>query len=198
MHDNGPEFIAHDFQLSLSQAGIEPKKISSHTPTANSIIEVVHKTVGQVIRTLLQHQVPQNRAHAEMIIDSAFATAMHATRCVSNTALGGYSPGALVFNRDMFLDIPLIADILTLQNIRQAKIDLRLLRANAKRIPYEFKLHDKVYVHNAHTASDKLKPVWSGPFTIRQVHTNNTVTLQRPNGVIERITIRRLKPAKHP
>ena len=79
----------------------------------------------------------------------------------------------LVFNRDMFLDIPLIADI-------------------------QFNLHDKVYVHNAHTASDKLKPVWSGPFTIRQVHTNNTVTLQPPHGVIERITIRRLKLAKHP
>ena len=53
-----------------------------------------------------------------MMIDSAFATAMHATRCISNTALGGYSPGALVFNRDMFLNIPLIADILTLQRGR--------------------------------------------------------------------------------
>ena len=34
-----------------------------------------------------------------MIIDSDFATAMHATRCVSNTALGGYSPVTLVFNQ---------------------------------------------------------------------------------------------------
>ena len=139
------------------------KKISSHTPTANSIIKVIHKTVRRVIHSLLQHQVPQNQAHAEMIIDSAFATAMQATRCVSNTALGGSSPGALVFNRDMFLDLLLSADILTLQKLRQAKINLRLLRANAKRIPHEFKLHDKAYVHNAHTASDKLKPVWSGP-----------------------------------
>ena len=57
-----------------------------------------------------------------MIIDSAFTTAMHATRCVSNTALGGYSPGALVFNRDMFLDIPLIADILTLQKYDKQKL----------------------------------------------------------------------------
>ena len=46
--------------------------------------------------------------------------------------LGGFCPGSLAFHRDMHLDIPLISGIFTLQQIRQAKIDECLLRANIK------------------------------------------------------------------
>jgi len=96
----------------------------------------------------------------------------------------------------MHLDIPIVADILSLQKLRQAKIDLRLLQANAKRTRHEFKVNDLVYVHNRHKSSEKLKPVYDGPFPIIQVHTNNTCTVLRKRNVEERITIRRLKPQK--
>ena len=96
----------------------------------------------------------------------------------------------------MFLNIPLIADIITLQNTSQAKIDDRLIKANNKRIRHEFKVNDNVYVHNRHGPQHKLKHVWSGPFPMLQVHTNNTVTVRRSNNVVERLTIRRLKPSK--
>ena len=49
-----------------------------------------------------------------MLVDTALATAMYAHHCSPNTSLGFYSPGALVFQHDMLLDIPLIAHIHTL------------------------------------------------------------------------------------
>ena len=47
---------------------------------------------------------------------------MQALRCTPNTSLGNYSPGALVFQRDMFLNLPLITDIIMLTRQQQAQI----------------------------------------------------------------------------
>jgi hypothetical protein len=136
VHDNGPEFIGHDFQFALEHAGIKSINISPHTPTANAVIESSHKAIGQVIRTLLHLKPPTSSAAADALIDEALATAMYVLRSTPNQSLGNYSPGALVFNRDMLLDIPLRADLVALTRHRQAQIDNRLLRVNAKRISH--------------------------------------------------------------
>ena len=114
VHDHGPEFHGHDFQFPIEYAGIKCKNISPNTPTANSIIEASHKIIGQIIRTLLALKPPKTKTDADNIIDEALATAMHALRCNPVSTLGNYSPGALVFNRDMLLNLPLVTDIITL------------------------------------------------------------------------------------
>jgi hypothetical protein len=195
VHDNGSEFNGHDFQFPLGDAGITSVPISSHTPTSNGIIESIHKTVGQVIRTLVAIYKPTTKDEALQLVHRALATAMHACRASSSGALSGLSPGAVVFRRDMHLDIPLIADILTLQNSRQAQIDIRLHRENQRRRRHEYKVGGAIYVHNKHNAANKLKPIFSGPFRILQVHTNNNVTIQRGPNIQERLSIRRIKPS---
>jgi len=52
---------------------------------------------------------PQNMTQARDIIDDALATAMHAMHTTVATTLGS-APGAFAFARDMFLNVPLIAD----------------------------------------------------------------------------------------
>ncbi len=52
---------------------------------------------------------PQNIANAKEYIDEASSIAMHAMRAGIHSTLGS-SPGKLTFNRDMFINIPLIAD----------------------------------------------------------------------------------------
>jgi hypothetical protein len=195
VHDNGPEFNGHNFQFPLDEAGIKSVRISSHTPTSNGIIEAVHKTVGQVIRTLVAVYKPTTKEEATILMHRALSTAMHACRAASSGALSGLSLGAVVFRRDMHLDIPLIADILTLQNNRQVQIDGRLHRENQRRRRHEYLVGHKIYVHNKNTSSDKLKPIFSGPFSILQVHTNNCVTIQRGPNIQERVSIRRIKPS---
>ena len=54
---------------------------------------------------------------------------MHVTRCTTSRSLG-ISPGALVFRRDMFLELPIIADLLQIQQNRQALINENLRRQN--------------------------------------------------------------------
>ena len=114
---------------------------------------------------------------ADHLLDEAVATAMQALRCTPNTSLGNYSPGALVFQRDMFLNLPLITDIITLTRHRQAQIDSRLVKINSCRIVHDYAVGDKVYYRNFD--QDKLDAVRFGPYQVLRVHTNNTVTLQR-------------------
>jgi len=73
-----------------------------------------------LMRTKTQHQ-------AEQIMDNALATVMHAMRCALNHAMKT-SPGALTFRRDMFVDVPIMADLIAIRNNRQQLIDTNLQR----------------------------------------------------------------------
>ena len=119
---------------------------------------------------------------------------MHATRCASHSSLDNVSPGGLVFRRDMFLNIPLIADIIALQEARQQGIDRRLMKANRNRIPHEFTVGELVKKRLKVGPKDKLRRAYEGPFRIEQVHTNGNVTIRLNGPVRERINIRRIEP----
>ena len=58
---------------------------------------------------------------AQAAVKQALLTAMHATHCASHGSLLNLSPDAVTFWRDMFLDIPLISDVLTLQEAHKSK-----------------------------------------------------------------------------
>ena len=92
----------------------------------------MHQTVGNVLRTLLHEEPPQNIASAKEYIDEALSIAMHAMRAGIHSTLGS-SPGSLTFNRDMFLNIPLIADWHTItQRQEHLIINEILIRENQK------------------------------------------------------------------
>ena len=69
---------------------------------------------------------------ARDIIDAALASAMHAMRTTVATTLGS-TPGALAFARDMFLNVPLVADWQTIARNREQVVNENLRRANAGR-----------------------------------------------------------------
>ena len=69
----------------------------------------MHQTVGNILRTQLYSNPLTTVEGAQELVDEALATAMHAMRTNVATALGS-SPGSLVYNRDMFLDVPLQDD----------------------------------------------------------------------------------------
>ena len=89
----------------------------------------MHQVVGNVLRTLLNLHPPQTHHVASQAVDYALATASHALRSTIHRTLGT-SPGALVFHRDMFIDLPYMADLLLLREKRQALIDYNLQREN--------------------------------------------------------------------
>ena len=93
----------------------------------------MHQTVGNILRaTLLGHPL-DNEDEAKVIVDNALATAMHVMCAAVSRTLGKHSPGSIAFHRDMFLNIPLQADLLTIQQYRQILTDQNLLKANQRR-----------------------------------------------------------------
>ena len=59
---------------------------------------------------------------ARHLIEHAIASCIHATSVAVNHAMQ-HTPGETVFQRDMFLDIPVIADLVAIGNRRQLLID---------------------------------------------------------------------------
>ena len=94
----------------------------------------------------------------------------------------------------MFSDIPFATDLFTINQLRQHKIDARLLKANAQRIHHDFQVGEQVLRRNDLGPSDKSKPTAKGPFRIEKVHSNGTVTICMGPHVRERINIRRTQP----
>ena len=191
--DQGPEF-ASEFTEMCEAHGIKHSTSTSRNPQGNSLIERIHETIGQVLRTVVVAKDPKLVHEANAVIEEVLATAMHACRCACSSLLEYNSPGALAFGRGMFLDIPLIADIIAIKNNRQLLVDKRLLRENAKRIRYDYAVGDLVLKKQHLGFSDKLKTTYTGPYAITRVHTNGTVTIQLSPHVSERISIRRVRP----
>jgi hypothetical protein len=109
VNDKDGEFIGGTFQWLLHSFDIKDVQSTSKNLQSNSIWEHMIQTVGNVLRVLLYSNQPQNLTHARDIADQALATAMHAMRVTTATTLGS-TPGALTYSRDMFLNVPLIAD----------------------------------------------------------------------------------------
>jgi hypothetical protein len=191
VHDKGGEFIGSSFQWLLELFSIKDVCSTSKNPQSNAVCERMHQTVGNVLRTLVHANPPQNMTQARDIIDDALATAMHAMRTTVATTLGS-APGALAFSRDMFLNVPLIADWQAIARVREHHVNENLRRANRKRCHYDYAPGQQVLkkVHNP----SKLGVRTEGPYTIERVHVNGNLTIQLRDGITERINIRRVLP----
>lgn len=189
--DNGGEFIGATFQSMLITNGIKPVPSTSKNPQSNAIIERMHKTIGAMIRIHINETDINNIQEANDLIDTILSSAAYGIRATAHTTMG-ISPAAIAFGRDMQLNIPIIADLNLLRQRRQAKTDYNFGRENARRTTKDYQVGDRVLIIT--DRPNKLEERATGPYVIQQVHTNGTVSINRSQGVIERINIRRLKP----
>jgi len=86
------------------------------------------------------------------------------------------SPGNMAYPRDMLLNIPLIVDFELMRQRRQTLVDRNLLRANAKRIDFDYQPGQLVLKEAP--ADCKLDQQAIGPFPITMIHTNGTVVIR--------------------
>ena len=191
IHDNGGEFTGAAFSHMLHANGIKDVTTTVKNPQANAVCERLHQSISNTLRSMLRAHAPSSIDQSNDIMDTCFATAAYASKVAIHRTLN-ISPGALVFHRDMILNIPLIADLHQLHARRQIIIDERLRRANLRRRPMDYQPGDDILIltDNPTTLQDR----GIGPFRIIQVHTNGTITIQRTPHIVERINIRRVKP----
>ena len=98
------------------------------------------------------------------------------------------------FNRDMFLNIPLIADWHAVTKRREHLVNENLMRENKKRRRHDYAIDQRVL--KKRYKPTKLGPRTSGPYRVTQTHVNGTITIDFRQGVTERINIRRVIPYK--
>jgi hypothetical protein len=155
----------------------------------------MHQTVGDVLRTLLHGRPPQHvtGSRTKDFIDEALSITMHAMRAGMHYTLGS-SLGSLVFNRDMFLNIPLIADWHAVTQRGEHFVNENLMRENRKCHRYDYAIGDRVL--KKRFKPTKLGPWTSGPYRLTQTHVNDTITIALRQGVTEHINIRRVIPYK--
>ena len=191
IYDQGGEFIGFEFQRMLQRRNIKKHPTGVRSPQANAICERMHQVVGNALRVLATLHPPDGIEDANTLIDTALANAVYATRSTYHSGLKG-TPGSIVFNRDMILDIPFIADLQMIQNHRQQLIDDRLITANNKRFSHDYNVGDQVLklIPNP----NKLDPRAEGPYVIERVHANGTLTIRLDAHLTERVSLRRVKP----
>ena len=89
----------------------------------------------------------------------------------------------------MSLDIPLLANILTIQAHHQTLVDQHLLQSNTSCVSHDYVVGEQVLKKNVLSLLDKLQPSFVGPFLITQVNMNGTCTIHLSHNVLERINI---------
>jgi hypothetical protein len=186
-------FVGSEFQFLLQGCRIKDALTSSKNPQANSICEWMHQTVGNVLQTLLHGESPRDVTKAEDFIDEVLSIATYAMRISIPTTLGS-SPGSLIFNRDMFLNIPLIADWHAIPQKHEHLINANLMGENCKQKHYDYAPNQKV-LKKRHKIC-KLGQKTSEPYKIMHTHVNGTTTIELKPGISERINMRRVIPYK--
>ena len=153
----------------------------------------MHKTVGDILQNIMKEDPPRRKIDAEKKIHNALASCIHALRCAVNHTMKT-SPGAMVFNRDMFMDVQLVADLDAIRGRKQQRIDENNKISNKKRVDHNYRVGEmvKLRVYDP----NKLQERFKGPYRITQVFTNGTVHLQIKPGIATPINIRKIEPYK--
>ena len=163
-------------------------------PQSNVICERLHLTMGNILRVINRTNPPMDEEEAEQIIDNTLATCVHITRCAFNQTMHT-SPGALIFQRNMLFDIPIIADLEAVWNKRQLLVDTNLIRSNKRRIHYNYQPGQRVMVVTEDPT--KLQQRTHGPYLIQRIFTNGTVELQLNADNSTTVNIRKLVPIRN-
>jgi hypothetical protein len=187
-YDGGPEFKAEFGDLLRTEyPNIQTKPSSKRNPQANAILERVHGTVGNMIRTfdLEGIDLEEGDPFGGLVSAVGFASrsTYHTTLCAT--------PGQLVFGRDMIFPIEHVADWQYIKNKKQNKINKNNAEENAKHIDYDYKVGEQVLIFTPDPS--KMEQPREGPYPITQVHANGTVTLQK-GPVTQRYNVRQIVP----
>ena len=188
LFDQGKEFMAEFANMVQHDYGIKRKPCTKRNPQANAIIERVHKTLGNIIRTFEFYHESIDEADPWAGI---LAAAMFAIRATYHTTLQA-TPMQLVFGRDAIMNSTFEADWNFIRQRKQDLIRKNNLRENAKRISHEYKVNDKVLMSTIGLDKFSHNP-WAGPYTITKVNDNGTIQIR--NGIVtELVNIRLVKP----
>ena len=195
IHDNVGEFIGSGFQELLDSYGVNPKPTTVKNPQSNGLHERTHLVICEMLR--IQSLYVPKQSTAEKEINRILQCTAWAMRTTPNMVTK-YSPGNIVFNRDMIFHKTVVANWELIQSRRRAQQTKDKIRENRSRTNYQYKVGDSVRIVT--TVRERRGKLFGhehkGPYDIVAVHNYGTVDIKRGN-FKERINIRRLKRVRN-
>ena len=150
--------------------GANVNQITTRNPQANAILEKIHQTIGNMIRT---YQLPTNSSVDE---DEPFAGLLSAvsfaTRATIHTTMKA-TPCQLVFGRDAIMNKSYTPDWDDIRTKKQKLINQNNARENAKRTPYTYKVGEQILLKTDCNTKIGKNP-FDGPFDIIENNDNGT------------------------
>ena len=114
--DRGCEFMADLATMVVQDYGIKRKPITKRNPQANAIIERIHQTYGNILRTLEKDNLDEEDPWSGVL-----AAAMFAIRATYHTTTQA-TPAQLVFGRDAIMNTVFQANWKYIKDSKQALI----------------------------------------------------------------------------
>ena len=185
--DNGSEF-KKNFILLLKDFSIKPTLTTIKNPQSNAVIECIHQVIDSMIKTQpLEDQVLDYiNPFGEFLASIAWAMRSSYHRTLEAT------PAQLVIGRDMIFNIQTVVYWDLLCKRKQSQVDFDNMRENKRRVAFDYKVGQKVYLINT-DIQRKCQAPHEGPYEITDVFTNGTVRIQK--GISnEHLNIRRITP----
>ena len=187
--DRGTEFMAEFAQMIRKDYGIKKKPTTTRNPQANSIVEYVHQTIGNVLRAFQVHDAELDAEDRWSGILSAIAFGVRST---VHTTLEA-TPMQLAFGRDSVMNMQHLADWKFVLERKQNLTNKNNERENAKRKPHRHKKGDLVMVKLAQSAKHGTD-AFKGPFELLKVCDNGSVKV-RQGKVTDSFNLRDLSPS---
>ena len=189
IYDNGKEFTGTEFTELLDSYNIKKCPTTIRNPSAN-MVERVHLTLGNMLRTQELEQIPLDKDDPWSAILHKCAWAIRSTVHTSTN----YTPAQLVFGRDMIFDLAFKANWNRIREKKQEQINNNNQRENARRIKHTYKINDRV-LKDRNVIQPKLHRPRDGPFRITKINSNGMARIS--NGIVsETVSFRRLHPYK--
>ncbi len=195
--DRGSEFAREVEEMILRDYGITKKLITTRNPQANAILERVHQTVHNLIRS---QGIKDKRDLCPVFgWDGVLSAVRHAVNATVHTTLRA-TPTQLVFGRDAMLNISFQADWEYIRDRKQKLIVQNNKRENATRVPHTYSVGDKVMVKQLPNRKHG-EAQFVGPLTVTKVNDNGTVQLKKASStkdgaVYQTWNVRNLDPCK--
>ena len=186
--DRGSEVKAEFYSMITTNYNIKPKVITTRNPQANAIIERVHQTIGNILRTFNVNEtvLDTNDPWSGILSATAFGI-----RNTVHTTLASTS-AQIVFGRDSILNITHEANWKLIRERKQKLIKYNNDKENRTRKVHNYKIDDLVLIKNEQSTKYG-NTAYSGPYTVTSVNNNGTIHVNK--GIVtDVINIRNVHP----
>ena len=175
--DRGTEFMAEFNKMIQDNHGIKKKPITKRNPQANAIVERVHQTIGNMIRTF-QIQSKKNLDEKDPWngILTAVAFAVRATLHTTTKA----TPMKLVFEKDTMLNIPFTANWKYIELRKKKQISKDNVRENSTRKEHQYVPDDLVLIKQDQPTKFGKNP-YKKPFKVATIEGVNVTINKKCN-----------------